>query len=292
MSRLRSFLPLFLFLLLALAPWARLHAQATRTWVSGVGDDANPCSRTAPGRTFALAQTLADGEIDALDPGSFGTVTVTQGLTLDGCGTLAQVAVTSGPGIVVNAPGAVVVLRNLVLTGLGSTTSGIHFQAGSLLIVEHCRIQGFAQSAIQADASAGQLVLRDVTVTGSPVGVAMAGSGLTGSFEDLVAQGNLIGLQVQAGSLAVTRSQIAGNASCGIQATGGTVTLSGCLVAGNGGAGVQAASGATVRAIDTGIYDNGAGFENLGGILASAGGNRVAGNARGSAATTAAIALQ
>src|SRR5947209_1242304 len=31
------------------------HAQATRTWVSGVGDDVNPCSRTAPCKTFAGA---------------------------------------------------------------------------------------------------------------------------------------------------------------------------------------------------------------------------------------------
>ena len=42
----------FLAPLLASAP---AHAQATRTWVSGVGDDVNPCSRTAPCKTFAGA---------------------------------------------------------------------------------------------------------------------------------------------------------------------------------------------------------------------------------------------
>ena len=68
------------------------RAQATRTWVSGVGDDANPCSRTAPCKTFAgaISKTANGGEIDALDPGGFGTVTVTKSIMLDGTGTLAS----------------------------------------------------------------------------------------------------------------------------------------------------------------------------------------------------------
>src|ERR1700685_738577 len=67
------------------------QAQATRTWISGVGDDANPCSRTAPCKTFAgaISKTAAGGEIDCLDPGGFGAVTITKSITLD-CG--------SGPG--------------------------------------------------------------------------------------------------------------------------------------------------------------------------------------------------
>src|SRR5262245_23923450 len=54
-------------------------AQATRTWVSGVGNDANPCSRTAPCKTFAgaISKTAIGGEIDALDPGGYGTITIT-----------------------------------------------------------------------------------------------------------------------------------------------------------------------------------------------------------------------
>src|SRR6266480_118385 len=69
------------------------QAQATRTWVSGVGDDANPCSRTAPCKTFAgaISKTADCGEIDALDPGGFGAVTITKSITLDGTGTLASI---------------------------------------------------------------------------------------------------------------------------------------------------------------------------------------------------------
>jgi hypothetical protein len=63
--------------LVALAS-APAHAQATRTWVSGVGDDVNPCSRTAPCKTFAgaVSKTVTAGEINCLDSGGFcGTVT-------------------------------------------------------------------------------------------------------------------------------------------------------------------------------------------------------------------------
>src|SRR5580700_6054859 len=81
---------------LAIAP---AHAQATRTWISGVGDDVNPCSRTAPCKTFAgaISKTAAGGEIDALDPGGFGTVTLTKSITIDGGGgQVASVMASSG----------------------------------------------------------------------------------------------------------------------------------------------------------------------------------------------------
>ncbi len=82
------------------------YAQASRTWVSGVGDDANPCSRTAPCKTFAgaISKTAAGGEIDALDPGGFGAVTITKAITIDGGGgQVASVLVSGTNGIVVQA---------------------------------------------------------------------------------------------------------------------------------------------------------------------------------------------
>src|SRR6266403_6002501 len=80
------------------------QAQATRTWVSGVGDDVNPCSRTAPCKTWAgaISKTAACGEIDALDPGGFGAVTITKAMTLEGNGTLASTLHSGTNGIIVN----------------------------------------------------------------------------------------------------------------------------------------------------------------------------------------------
>src|SRR6184192_2885088 len=100
------------------------QAQATRTWVSGVGDDANPCSRTAPCKTFAgaISKTAAGGEIDALDPAGYGAVTITKGIAIDGGGgQVASVLVSGTNGIVVQAgPSDVVILRNLRINGIGS----------------------------------------------------------------------------------------------------------------------------------------------------------------------------
>jgi len=80
------------------------EAQATRTWVSGVGDDANPCSRTAPCKTFAgaISKTAPGGEINALDPAGYGAVMITKSITIDGGGTLASILASGGiNGIVV-----------------------------------------------------------------------------------------------------------------------------------------------------------------------------------------------
>src|ERR1017187_9931557 len=96
------------------------QAQATRTWVSGVGDDVNPCSRTAPCKTWAgaISKTAAGGEIDALDPGGFGAVTIVKAMTLDGGGNLASILVSGTPGITVNAGvNDIVTIRNLSIAG-------------------------------------------------------------------------------------------------------------------------------------------------------------------------------
>src|SRR5579864_2815583 len=103
-------------------------AQATRTWVSGVGDDANPCSRTAPCKTFAgaISKTAVGGYIDVLDPGGFGALTITKSITIDGGGgVVAGVLVAGTPGITIIGAGISVILRHLDLEGVGSGTIGI-----------------------------------------------------------------------------------------------------------------------------------------------------------------------
>src|SRR4029434_3248024 len=101
------------------------QAQATRTWVSGVGDDVNPCSRTAPCKTFAgaISKTAAGGEINCLDPGGFGAVTITKSLTIDCVGTLGSILAAGTNGVNINdsltaSPGTIVVnLKNLSIQG-------------------------------------------------------------------------------------------------------------------------------------------------------------------------------
>src|SRR5512145_1944192 len=114
------------------------HAQASRTWVSGVGDDANPCSRTAPCKTFAgaISKTAAGGEISVLDPGGFGAVTITKSITIASEGGSGEGGILSPGvnGITINA-GAndVVTIRGLAIHGGGSPSpglNGVRFIAG------------------------------------------------------------------------------------------------------------------------------------------------------------------
>lgn len=140
-----------------------LSAQASRTWVSGVGDDANPCSRTAPCKTFAgaISKTAVGGEIDALDPGGFGALTITKAITLDGGGgQVASVLVAGTNGIVVAAPAnAVVIIRNLRINGISGSgnggLTGIVFQSGLDLNVENCVIFGFNNNGIDISMNQG-----------------------------------------------------------------------------------------------------------------------------------------
>ncbi len=141
---------------------APAQAQATRTWVSGVGSDANPCSLTAPCKTFAgaISKTAAGGEIDALDPGGYGAVTINKALTIDGGGgQVASVLASGGNGIVVQAAAAdVVVLRNIRIQGIRQTvspgTNGVRFLTGAELNIENCNIDGFSVYAVSFEPSA------------------------------------------------------------------------------------------------------------------------------------------
>jgi hypothetical protein len=121
-------------------------AQATRTWVSGVGDDANPCSRTAPCKTFAgaISKTATSGEIDCLDPGGFGAVTITKAITIDcaATGHIGGVLVSGTNGIVIDAPGAYVQLLNLYIDGLGTGLDGVNILGGNVYI-DHVYIYDF-----------------------------------------------------------------------------------------------------------------------------------------------------
>jgi len=122
-------------------------SQATRTWVSGVGDDVNPCSRTAPCKTFAgaISKTAAGGEINVIDPGGFGTVTITKSITIDGLGPMSSLLNVGANGVTINAAGAVVNLRNLTINGANSTTGNcIRIVAASEVNIDNvvCENQG------------------------------------------------------------------------------------------------------------------------------------------------------
>jgi len=133
-------------------------AQATRTWVSGVGDDANPCSRTAPCKTWAGAifKTAVGGEIDALDDGGFGGVTITKAITLNGGGHVASALVSGTNAIIVSAPAnAQVVLQGIDVVGLNvaegtcASLTGVRINSAASVLLDDVDISGF-QTAVGA----------------------------------------------------------------------------------------------------------------------------------------------
>jgi hypothetical protein len=233
------------------------HAQATRTWVSGVGDDANPCSRTAPCKTFAgaISKTAAGGEIDALDPGGFGAVTITKAITIDGGGgPVASVLVAGTNGIVVQAgPSDIVTLRNIRINGIGSGLNGIRFLAGKALIVEDCYIFGFTQNGVDvALGSAGAVTVKDTQIAnngGVGIRVTTTAGGVAADISRVRAQLNGTGFQMVGGGGGTVAALIdhsdASLNSIGVQGTTATMLLGNSVVAGNG-IGVSSMGGATI----------------------------------------------
>jgi hypothetical protein len=169
-------------------------SQATRTWVSGVGDDANPCSRTAPCKTFAgaISKTAANGEINCLDPGGFGAITITKSITIDCTGTFGSILNSGTNGVIINdsvtaSPNTIeVMLRGLAIDGGGSTPgiNGIRFVSGRSLVLEDVFIENQTSGSgisIQPGAGSAEFYAENVTVTDGAAGIVLQPTG-TGSL--------------------------------------------------------------------------------------------------------------
>lgn len=250
------------------------HAQATRTWVSGVGDDVNPCSRTAPCKTFAgaISKTAAGGEISVLDPGGFGAVTITKSITINGDGTLAGILASLTNGVIVNAGvNDKVILRNISINGAGNGVNGIRYLAGAQLTVENVTIYGF-QNTVNSRcidmslAGTGELVVLNTTMTNCANGIRLATTAgvLTASLDRVqITNMNSIGLEVAAGTsfATVKRSTFSNNGTDGakVSASTGVISLEDSVLSLNGGVAVNAAvSGARIRISNNTILNNGA----------------------------------
>lgn len=240
MSKARFPLNFLALIVLTLGITSLANAQATRTWVSGVGDDANPCSRTAPCKTFAgaISKTAASGEISVLDPGGFGAVTITKAITINGDGTLAGILASLVNGVIVNA-GAndVVYLRNISINGAGNGLNGVRWIAGKALHIENCNIYGFGNNTagngngilVSHTATGGNLFVKDTNIkTCAVTGISVQTSTgfVAGVLEHIRIEGVPTGLLIGNNAfLSVRDSEISLNTSAGVSITGsGTPT--------------------------------------------------------------------
>ena len=272
------------FLLAVASPVAR--AQATRTWVSGVGDDAKPCSRTAPCKTYAgaISKTATGGEISTLDPGGFGAVTISKAITISGDGTLAGMLAAGTNGVIVNAPaGARVVLRNLSINGAGTGIDGIRYLAGGSLVVDRCTIEGFTGDGIEVNTTtSGNLLVQDTTIQGAVTGIKVNTTvpQFPVALNRVTITGATDGVFGIAGQMQIVDSVVSQNTGTAILADGGTISVARTLLSGNGVA-VDAGPGATIRLSETLAYDNLTGYACGGGTIATAGDNLKGGNTGG-----------
>ncbi len=296
-------------------------AQATRTWISGVGDDVNPCSRTAPCKTFpgAISKTAAGGEIDTLDPGGFGAVTVTKAITLanEGIGE-AGILVAGTNGVTVNCstdPNCVVILRGLVIDGgpVGSNSlNGVRFVAGRTLIIDNCTIRNFTGGSpngygVNFDPSASQtesLVIRNSTFvtngiggTGGGIFVQPSGSPTVNvTINNSQTSANGFGMRfdstlMSGGSISTTIADSESNANTnagvadivGASAVPNVVTIARTTIAHNNvGMNANGGAAASIHIGSSMMFDNATGAKTVsGGVIDSFGGNQFYNNPTG-----------
>ena len=290
------------------AMWvAPAQAQATRTWVSGVGDDVNPCSRTAPCKTFpgAISKTAAGGEIDVLDPGGFGTVTITKSMTLDtGGGPLGSILNTSGvSGVIVNAGTGTVMIRNLTINGAGSGLSGIRVITCGTLHIVNTIISGNTGSGIDISPTSGSTQVfmnNDYIRDNATNGVLVKGSGglaVQLTMNDVMIANSPNGLRVEDGGKAGATHLTVSGATNGIQAvsttTASAIVLKSSMASGNTNGLVTSGAQASIVISDVAIYNNAtAGISSPTGTVYTFGNNYNANNGAVGPVHSPALSLQ
>ncbi|HKY30634.1 MAG TPA: hypothetical protein VJM12_22070 [Pyrinomonadaceae bacterium] len=252
---------------LTLAFASLAQAQATRTWVSGVGDDVNPCSRTAPCKTFAgaISKTANNGEIDALDPGGFGAVTITKSITIDGThgagfGSILAAGVNAinvNDSLTATPQTIIVRLRGLSLQGAGTGFDGIRFLSGRALFVEDCAIYGFRGNGTNSD--------------GIEIGITAGSGTFTVSVKDTIINNNTgdgIRQNTTVGTLNCSYDNITlANNAKGLEALGGTANVSNSVITLNPTEGLSVNNGAVINAASNTVTANGNGFNAINGTI-------------------------
>jgi hypothetical protein len=299
MNKLRPSLNVMAVAILTLLVASAAQAQATRTWVSGVGDDANPCSRTAPCKTFAgaISKTAVSGEIDCIDPGGFGTVTITKSLTIDGGGTFASILSAGTNGVNVNDSASatpqtsIVTLRNLSINGAGTGIQGLNITSGKTLYVENVEIFGmtgngvnFALSAVPAGGAGYEAFLDDVDIRdlrgASSIGVKLVapGSFLAAGMDHVRVERVPTGVQVGNNAVATIRNSVFTHGNVGVDMLSGGNSIIENTMLTNGTTGLAAGNGSTSRISQVSIILNSNAFTAGGGVVRSSGNNRILDN--------------
>jgi len=288
MSKFRFTIKVMAIAIFMFATVSIAQAQASRTWVSGVGDDANPCSRTAPCKTWAgaISKTAACGEIDALDPGGFGAVTITKSITLDGTGTFASILASLVNGIIINAAATdVVTIRGISINGFCNGISGINILQAKTVNVEDCVIFRFntgngitVNETNDLALNVRNTVIRDNTLDAINTFTSGAANKVKVTLDHVRLSGSGNGLHARSGSLVTARNSVfSNNTNHGIfadaaGANSAVVFAWANIIANNGGQGVRAGNAGNVGTSGVEIAQNQINNNVSNGVLISTGG--------------------
>lgn len=296
MNRFSIAIKTFVFVTIILGASALVNAQATRTWVSGVGADENPCSRTAPCKTFAgaISKTAVNGEINCLDPAGYGAVTITKSITIDCEDTQGSILASLVTGVIINMAAGdtkkAVRLRGISINGAATGVTGVRVIASlNSLVLQEMVIDGFTSHGVSIETTSGALeALIDHTTIRNNAGHAI-NSFPVGSTADVAVTMSTLSNNTQNGLnfadntiAAISDSVISGNGT-GILASNAQVFASRCTIYKNT-TGVQAQSNGTVRLFGNTITRNGTGLAGAT-ITAITGTNALLGNTAEGAAT-------
>lgn len=266
---------LLLYTLLA----ASAHAQATRTWVSGVGDDANPCSRTAPCKTFAgaISKTATGGAISVLDPGGFGAINITKPITIETDGQLGSILSAGTNGVIINVPNATdtVTLRNLRINGAGTGLNGVRVISGGRVVIEGCSIQGVTNNGIDFTPSGvGKLHVTNTSISNVGnfgISIAPTGAGTAAAtIENSQIFNGKSGVVAVSGTVSINNTVVNQNDQFGVlgngSGTGLVINVNDSTVTNNASTAIRAfGAGTSILVSNTTISGNGTGVTAVGG---------------------------
>ena len=264
------------------------QAQAFRTWVSGVGDDGNVCSRTAPCKTFtgAISKTAAGGEVNILDSSGYGFVTITKSITIDGAGAFASILAASGTtGITINAGATdVVTIRNLSINGVGTGLDGIRFTSGKALNIDNVKIFGFTSDGIEVNKTASGALNIEESIISDCAGAGIRIASSSGAVSTVVGRTRIhnCGSGIQASGNAVLDIRdsdfFTNNIALLVDAANAQASVFNVRFASNS-VGITAKAG-VARIIGNTFFSNSTGINPAGGSICSTGNNRFAGNSK------------
>ncbi len=280
MNTLKSTLKIITFFVFVFAFTSIAQAQATRTWVSGVGDDVNPCSRTAPCKTFAgaISKTATNGEINCLDPAGYGAVTVTKSITIDCEDTQGSILSAGTNGVIVNITAATDTkkafkLRGVSINGAGTGINGMRILAANQVVLDQVVITGVTQHGVSIETTSGspKVFVQSSyinNVTGNGINSFITGGGVALTVGDSQVAGAASAISLSNNTSAtVTDSILTGNTT-GIVASNASASLIRCTIA-NNTTGVSALGGGTVRLASSLVTSNGTGLSLGGGSIVS-----------------------